>query len=101
MVATYCLLLLPRLHCRFVFLKLVTPVGVNFLIVIAFVRCSTSVPTHSHKKKGEKRENIQLFLLQFFFLAPFFFPSSRPATQPITALHENVIMRMAKDCVTL
>lgn len=52
---THCLLLLPRLHGRFVFLELVTPVGVNFLIVIAFVRWRTS---------GVRKE-IQLFLLQF------------------------------------
>lgn len=39
---TYCLLFLPRFHGRFVFFKFVTPVRVNFLIVIAFVRWCTS-----------------------------------------------------------
>jgi hypothetical protein len=53
---THCLLLLPRLHGRFVFLELVTPVGVNFLIVIAFVRWRTS---------GVRKE-IQLFLCAIF-----------------------------------
>lgn len=42
-VLTYRLPLLPQLHGRFVFLKLVTPVSVNFLIVVALVRCGASV----------------------------------------------------------
>ena len=40
---TYRLPFLPHLHGRFVFLEFVTPVGVNFLIVVAFIWGSASV----------------------------------------------------------
>lgn len=82
---TYCLLFLPRLHGRFVFFKLVTPVRVNFLIVIAFVRWCTSgwnailncegSEGGRKKRKIEKKNyiyvciEIQLFLLQIFLLS--------------------------------
>lgn len=46
---TYRFLFLPELHCRFVLFKLVTPIGVNFLIVVAFLRGSAS---------GEIRDKI-------------------------------------------
>jgi hypothetical protein len=48
---TYRLLLFPHLHSRFVFLELVTPVRVNFLIVIAFVRCCASGVAKRMKEK--------------------------------------------------
>jgi arginine exporter protein ArgO len=67
-VITYCLFLLPRLHGRFVFLKLVTPVGVNFLIVIAFVWWSTSGDALSLsivKEKERERKNPITFIAIF------------------------------------
>jgi hypothetical protein len=55
LLSTHRLLLLPQLHGRFVFLKLVTPVGVDFLIVIAFVRRSASVGEIRVDFRGLKR----------------------------------------------
>lgn len=41
--SAYRLLFLPQLHCRLVLLKLMTPVGVYLLIVVAFIWGSASV----------------------------------------------------------
>lgn len=61
-IITYSLLLLPRLHGRFVFLEFVTPVGVNFLIVIAFVRWRTSGKRiHIMRREEVERERGKKF----------------------------------------
>lgn len=42
LIWTYCLFLLPRLHSRFIFLKFMTPIRINLLIIIALIRWCTS-----------------------------------------------------------
>lgn len=54
---THHLLLLPRLHRRLVLLKLMAPVWVDFLVVVAFGRRRASVSIDSHIIRTQKRRS--------------------------------------------
>ena len=53
-LSTFPLFLLPRFNCKFIFFKLVAPVGVNLLIVRSLVGSRAAMGVHSNVITGDQ-----------------------------------------------